>query len=133
MPAQVDRFEHENLHIEIERTGSSVHLVWGGVSDARDPASFLLPLMNRLVAESKGKSVTLDFSTFEYMNSATVTPILNFVKALDSNGIPSTLVYDSTIDWQRINFQCMKTIARTMKHVRVEARPAAAGGRKSVQ
>jgi hypothetical protein len=121
MPSQLDRFDHHGLSIEIAASSPALTMRWSGVSDVRNPGELLLPFLMRMVERCKGKSLKLDFSSLEYMNSATVTPILNFVKALDANAIPATLVYDGAVDWQRINFQCMKTIARTLKHVRVES------------
>jgi hypothetical protein len=71
----------------------------------------------------KGAEVTVDFSKLEYMNSATVSPLINFVKTLD--GICTRiLVLFSETDWQRTHLQCMRAIATTLRHVAVQSTPS---------
>ena len=41
-------------------------------------------------------------------------------RRLDANSVVTRVLYDEGVDWQRVNFLCMKTIARTLTHVRVE-------------
>lgn len=78
------------------------------------------PLLRQLAVELKGRTVTMDFRQVEYMNSATVSLIVQLIKLLDGQSIPITLIYDTRLSWQRINYQCMKTIARSLNHLRVK-------------
>lgn len=78
------------------------------------------PLLRQLAVELKGRTVTMDFRRVEYMNSATVSLIVQLIKLLDGQSIPITLIYDTRLSWQRINYQCMKTIARSLNHLRVK-------------
>ncbi|HEX6272822.1 MAG TPA: hypothetical protein VFZ53_07280 [Polyangiaceae bacterium] len=114
-------FEQDELSISVQRSRGSAIVVWRGVSDARNPGEFLKPMAERLVPQLKGTKVTVDFRLLEYMNSATVAPLINFVKSLDANGARVTVVF-SEIDWQRVHMNCMKSIARTLNNVRVETR-----------
>jgi hypothetical protein len=98
-------------------------LRWQGVSDSPDPSAFLDAVIRRAVRELKGCAMAVDFRKLEYMNSATVSPLINLVKALDVGSL-GVLVLFSDADWQRTHFQCMKTIPRTLKHVQVERKPA---------
>jgi anti-anti-sigma regulatory factor len=114
-------FEQDELSISVQRSKEGAVVIWRGVSDARNPGSFLNPMAERLLPLLKGARVTVDFRLLEYMNSATVAPLINFVKRLDANGSPVTVVF-SDIDWQRVHMTCMKSIARTLTNVRVEGR-----------
>ena len=122
MSASVERFEQNGLSIVVSKSDRETAIRWHGVSDARDPGKFLHPIVNQLTSELAGTNVTVDFSCLEYMNSATVAPIINFVKGLDSNGA-SVLVLFADADWQRTHLRCMKAISRTLTHVRVEGKP----------
>lgn len=115
----IERFAKEDLNITVSKADETVTVRWTGLCDARDPDSLFGPFMRKLVRELQGKAVTLDFREFEYMNSATVSPILQFIKALDASGAQTTLVYDTRVAWQRVNFQCMKAIARTLQQLNV--------------
>lgn len=117
------RFEQEGLVISAWRAQGKGTVVWAGISDSRNPTTFLNPILREVTDRMKGADVTLDFTKLEYMNSATVSPLLNFVKTLDEKG-SRVLVVFSEIDWQRTHLQCMRAIARTLRNVSVESRPA---------
>lgn len=112
-------FEHDGLLITVEDSPSKTMIRWSGVSDSRDPSIRLIPFFFNLLNWLQQKEVVVDFRGFEYMNSATVAPLINFVKNLDSKGIATTLLFDLSIPWQKVNAQCMRAIARTLSHVQV--------------
>ena len=114
-------FRDHTLTIEVTEAGSSVRVLWKGKSDIREPGEKLVPFLKGLADRLGQRRVTVDFRKFEYMNSATVSPIIQFIRRLDTNGATTVLVYDQLVDWQRVNFLCMKTIARTLAHVEVLA------------
>lgn len=124
MNTPMDRFEHEGLAITVTKAGRTASITWTGVSDSRSPGSFLTPVMQRVVEEVKGFDVTLDLSALEYMNSATVSPLINCIKSLDAGGTPVIVLFAQD-DWQRTHLQCMRSIARTLTHVRVQGKGAA--------
>ena len=112
----------DGLIFSVARSGRTATIGLRGVSDARFPGHFLNPLIEEWVDKLKDSEVTVDLRQLEYMNSATVMPIINMVKRLDANGMPVRVVF-LDIDWQRIHGNCMSAIARTLKNVRVERQP----------
>jgi hypothetical protein len=123
MPDQKWQFEQDGLIINASRVNGRGTVAWCGVSDSRTPGLFLRPVLRDLSEKMKGAEVTVDFTKLEYMNSATVSPLINFVKTLD--GICSRiLVLFSETDWQRTHLQCMRAIATTLRHVAVQSTPA---------
>jgi anti-anti-sigma regulatory factor len=119
---EVSKFERDGLAFVVTRSKQSAVVAWEGVSDARDPRAFLDSVMQQVVKDLTDFEVTIDFRRLEYMNSATVAPLIKFIKTLDASS-SSVLVVFSTADWQRTHYQCVKTIARTLKRVRVEVKP----------
>ena len=120
MPEQKWQFEQDGLIINASRTNGRGTVAWCGVSDSRTPALFLRPVLRDLTEKMKGAEVTVDFTKLEYMNSATVSPLINFVKTLDVS-CTRILVLFSQTDWQRTHLQCMRAIATTLRHTSVEA------------
>jgi hypothetical protein len=114
-------FERDSLSIVVHQRNGSAFVAWRGVSDARDPGSFLNPVLQQLSERLAGLDVTVDFTALEYMNSATVAPLIKFVKVLDTHSERVRILF-ADADWQRIHLQCMRTIARTLKRVEVEGR-----------
>ncbi|MCA9640145.1 MAG: hypothetical protein H6718_25690 [Polyangiaceae bacterium] len=112
-------YDHAGLKISVLKEREGVRVSWRGVSDTRDPSLILWPFLSELVGQLKGATVVLDFRDFEYMNSATVSPLIRFVKELDGVGAKSTLLFDVAQQWQRVNAQCMRSIARTLNDVTV--------------
>ncbi len=112
----------DGLVFSVERSDGAATVSLKGVSDARFPGHFLNPLIDEWVDKLKGSEVTVDLRQLEYMNSATVMPIINMVKRLDANGMPVRVVF-LDVDWQRIHGNCMSAIARTLRNVRIERQP----------
>jgi hypothetical protein len=123
MAEQKWQFEQDGLMISASRANGKGMVAWCGVSDSRTPGIFLRPVLREVSEKMKGAEVTVDFTKLEYMNSATVSPLINFVKTLD--GICTRiLVLFSETDWQRTHLQCMRAIATTLRHVAVESTPS---------
>jgi hypothetical protein len=125
MSEQKWQFEQDGLIISASRTNATGKVAWCGISDSRTPGIFLRPVLRDLSEKMKGAEVTVDFTRLEYMNSATVSPLINFVKTLDG-ACQRILVLFSDADWQRTHLQCMRAIATTLKHVAVQSAPAPA-------
>ena len=114
------QFEQDGLVINASRSNGKGTVAWRGVSDSRTPGFFLRPLLRDLSEKMKGAEVTVDFTKLEYMNSATVSPLINFVKSLDG-GCKRIVVLFSETDWQRTHLQCMRAIATTLRNVLVNS------------
>lgn len=112
-------FDADSLRIEVEDHPGRAVVRWLGVSDTREPGERLTPFLESLIDQFEGKQVTIDFRQLGYMNSATVSPIIAFVKALDARGIRSTLLFDAALDWQRLNARSLDAISRLLSHVEV--------------
>jgi hypothetical protein len=114
-------YEQDGLCVQVARSEGQLSVSLLGVSDSRSPSVFLNPVIEQVVRDARGVPVTIDFTGLEYMNSATVTPLINLVKALDDAQCSVLLVF-SGADWQRTHLQCMHAISRTLSNVRVEGR-----------
>jgi anti-anti-sigma regulatory factor len=129
MTTQSSKFENSGLIIAVTRTGTDATIAWTGESDSRNPGEFLNPLITRLAKEFTGLSVSIDFSGLTYMNSATVAPLIMCIKSCDASA-SAVLVSFSDMDWQRTHVQCVRTISRALKKVRIEVKTAPVVGNR---
>ena len=113
------------LTISVVRDGGSATITWKGTSDSRNPGATLNPALEKLVQSVENFNVTVDFTELEYMNSATVAPLMELIRKLD-NSCKAVQVVFLNAGWQCTHSRCMSAIARTLKHVRVESRSAQA-------
>jgi hypothetical protein len=120
-------YKHDSLVLTVEQSGDAATIFWSGVSDDRFPGEFINPLIEQWAEELKETEVAVDLRQLEYMNSATVSPLLKLVKRLDESGNAVRVLF-LDIDWQRTHFNCMSAVARALKNVRVERQLFAGGG-----
>ena len=123
MSEQRWQVEQDGLVISASRVNGKGTVAWCGVSDSRTPGLFLRPVLRDLLEKMKGAEVTVDFTRLEYMNSATVSPLLHCIRSMDAEGTAVTVRFTDA-DWQRTHLQCLRSIARTLSRVRVEAKAA---------
>jgi hypothetical protein len=129
MASTTTKYENDALAVHVTRNADDVTIAWTGESDARAPGEFLNPLFARLVTEFTGLNVTIDFSTLKYMNSATVAPLIVSIKSFDAKAAALLVVF-SDMDWQRTHVQCVRTISRSLKKVRIEVKPIVASSKR---
>lgn len=112
--------EQEGLSIRTVLSDESATLVWQGHCEIRAPELTLNPFLRELLPTLKGRKLTVDFRPFEYMSSATQSPILQFLKSLDRHQIPTRVIYNASLEWQRISYRCMKVLFRAMPLIQFE-------------
>lgn len=122
MDDQKWQFERGGLLVTAIRTNGKGTVTLQGTSDSRTPGAFLRPILQDLSDKLRGAAVTVDFSGLEYLNSATVAPLITFVKTLDSS-CPRIVVWFSEAHWQRIHLLCMRAIAMNLQNTDVRSRP----------
>jgi len=118
-------YEFGTLRVLTRRANDRGTVTWLGSSDARNPSEFLNPLAETIVEEMRGATVTVDFRKLEFMNSSTVSPIINLIRKLEANSIDARVIFVDG-NWQRPHLRCMKTITRAFKHVKVNGSDEAA-------
>ena len=114
----MQNFKEGTLMIEIEKGGKNI-LKWTGKSEDRDPASLLNPYFDSLVEELKGKELEVQFEELEYMNSSTVTPIIQLIKKLNTSNIKTIFTYNKNSKWQCASFKALETIVSNMNNIDV--------------
>jgi len=123
MTANEMKFERGSLQVVVKQAGSGWIVRWTGASDARDPQAFIQPIVEHIINQAKGNSVTIDFTGLTFMNSSTVSPIIVMLKSLNTNAI-DTRVEFSSAEWQQTHMRCLRTISRLLEHVKVIGHPA---------
>lgn len=119
MTESTHHFEHEGLVIDYDGGGEVATIRWSGVGDSRDPSAALGPVLGQLVSTLRGRSVVVDFRGLEYLSSAMVSPLIHMVKDLDAASVSTTLLFDTSVPWQKANAHCMRAIGRTLTNLHV--------------
>ncbi len=108
-----------SLELKVSADPAKTVVTWLGRSDAQNPAQFLTPYLTGLVKQFKGSELVVDFSRLSYMNSSTVSPIIQFLKMADTTKINTLVKYDASSTWQNASFKALKAMSVVMKHVKV--------------
>ena len=109
-----------NLQIKVSTPERLRTLVeWCGESDAMDPGATLMPYLVELAQTMRGRIVELRFDKLKYMNSSTVTPLMQFLQELSGLAENVTVVYRAELQWQATSFRAMRVVARKWSNVKV--------------
>jgi hypothetical protein len=117
----MENLKSGNLNIKVKADKDFIRIEWIGKSDRRDPSNVLMPYLEGLVQELKGKNVEVIFQNLSYMNSSTVPPIISFMKDLDATVKKAVFVYDKSSNWQAASFKALKTISKNLKNIEVNS------------
>ena len=115
----MEELKEGKLEINVSSGPAKTVLTWVGHSDAQDPSRFLSPYLTKLVENFKGGEIIMDFSNLSYMNSSTISPIIQFLKKADTKGIKTTLEYSGGSVWQNASFRALKTMSGVMKNISI--------------
>lgn len=116
----ISDLELDDLKLHVLEDSEHVRVNWRGVSDMRNPSKWLHPFLNRLLEDLGGREVTLDFRECRYMNSASLAPIIRFMKELDDRGGRGVLHFDPSWEWQRMTARSLSAFARRLTGVEVQ-------------
>ena len=116
-------YERDGLTWSVVQTIRRATIAWRGIADSRFPGQFLDPLIAEWGEKLSEFEVTLDLRGLEFMNSATVRPLISLIRRLDENGKAVRVLF-LDVEWQRIHGNCMCAVARTLKNVRIERQSA---------
>lgn len=112
--------EREGLKMSATWAIDAATLVWSGSCDMRHPSEVLEPFLKEFAKELKGRSLTIDLRSLDYMNSAAQSPILQFLKNMKQEGIATRVLYNGQREWQRISYRCIKSLFGTESSLQVE-------------
>ena len=124
MGDDVKRFVQGELTLELTRSSGELRLAWQGKSAERDPSRFLVPILEQAmeIARNGKLPLVLDFSSLDYMNSSTFTPV---VKVLDESrrlSVPVVLEYSLSRKWQALSFSALRTFETLDGRIKVRGK-----------
>ncbi len=97
-------------------------LEWHGTISSSSPEDQLDPYFEQVIIEAKqeGMSVRCDFSELEHMSSATIAPLIQFLRKLAENEITAEFVYDASRKVHAASFRALEVIASKSKYTKVK-------------
>lgn len=125
MSIGTQKLELNELILIVEEKLAETTVRWQGISEIQDPEASLGPFLRALIPQLESRKLVMDFTALDYMNSATLQPLLRMLRALNDNQISTELIYNSAMDWQRVNFRSIKTITTALSHISIVSSNAA--------
>ncbi len=119
---KLQNLEIEGFRIVASLTGDLVELKLEGAIQAASPEDFLDPYFKALVdlaAEHK-LSIRCDFVALDYMNSASIPPLIGLLRKCAENSIKGEFIYDSNRKVQAASFKALDVIAKKSKFTTVK-------------
>jgi len=115
----IDSYQAEKLRIDVVESGDTVVLSWRGESDLRNPRQTLLPYLMKLKDKLQARKVRLRFDELTYMNSASVTPLMEFISVIRTLAPEIVIHYRTDLAWQATSFRAMRIVARKWSNVAI--------------
>lgn len=110
----MQNLEFEGLKIDASVDGQTLTLVWVGDIHASNPGEALSPYLEECVefAIKNSYKVVSNFRELDYMNSASIPPLIQLLRDLGENEIEGVFIYDNTRKVQTASFKALDVIAR---------------------
>jgi len=118
---ELENLKEEDFEIEAVRQGTMVELIWMGSVQVPEPDDLLDPYFEKLlvVAQKNSLSVRCDFTKLDYMNSASIPPLINLLRRLAELEIQGEFIYDASRKVQAASFRALDVIARKSEYTSV--------------
>lgn len=94
--------------------GAALQLVWSGKSNDRQPGKILAPYFGKALQHAATESVPLElhFETLDYLNSSTITAIIQVIQDARARGVKLVIVFDPNRRWQKLSFDALRVFVR---------------------
>ena len=108
----IERISEKALTLELTDDGAEVVVRWLGRSTARDPRTFVGPILQQALELSlqQKKPLALDFRALEYFNSSTITPVVRLLQQVKAQGGRAVVRFRSELNWQRLSFSALHVL-----------------------
>jgi hypothetical protein len=124
----VDSFELGELKIVASEGGSGepIALLWQGRSLDRHPARAIVPFVGTVLEEAQRRQtgVRLHFENLEFMNSSTITAVIQIIREARTKSVGLEIVFDRSVEWQRLSFDALAVLLRGDDLLRLVGEPA---------
>lgn len=105
--------------------GGWINLHWRGTISSSSPEDQLDPYFEHVIVEARKSklSVRCHFMELEHMSSATIAPLIQFLRKLAENEITTEFVYDAARKVHAASFRALEVIASKSKYTQVKGNP----------
>jgi|SoiMethySBSTD1v2_1073268.scaffolds.fasta_scaffold3546912_2 anti-anti-sigma factor len=110
----------EHLKIDIENVNDVVEIRWIGELAVRNPKDAVGDYLEKLQGTLRKQKVCVDFSGFEYMNSASVTVVMQFLRSTSEVAQGVQVKYRPAVQWQKTFFGAMRVIAKNWNNIDIQ-------------
>ncbi len=103
-------YQNPPLFLTVSEDESAVTAAFSGRSTAREPGTFLLPILKPALERSVelGRPLVLDFQKIEYLNSSTITPVIRILEEAKRRSARVTVRYKRGLRWQEMSFSALE-------------------------
>jgi hypothetical protein len=107
-----EKVSEKSLTLELTDVGPEVLVRWLGRSTARDPRTFVGPILHKALELSlqQKKPLALDFRALEYFNSSTITPVVRLLQQCKAQGGRAVVRFRNDLNWQRLSFSALHVL-----------------------
>jgi len=114
-------YSNRELSLDVRHDDKAVTVVWAGRSIARDPMTFIGPILAeaRKASNDAGSPLVLDFRALEYMNSSTITPIIRLLRDAGKGTGRVVVLYQRAAKWQDLSFSALTIFATDDKRIEI--------------
>ncbi len=107
---------------------TTLRLDWTGRSTEQNPGDTLRPFFDAILtmASETGCGLELHFEELEFLNSSTVTAVIQVIRKARGQGTSLVIVFDQSRKWQVLSFDALKSFQ--LPDGLLQIRPAQAEG-----
>lgn len=118
---KLENLKEDDFEIEVVQEGDMIELFWKGTLGAPDPDEFLDPYFDKLIetARTNKMSVRCNFTNLDYMNSASIPPLIQLLRRMAENEIRGEYAYNAGRKVQAASFRALDVIARKSEYTTV--------------
>jgi len=112
----------DDFSIDAGKEGTIAVFKWKGSLHFPSPEDFLDPYFENILvwAQKERLSIKFDFVSLDYMNSASIPPLIQFLRRLAELEINGEFVYDSKRKVQTASFRALDVSAKKSKFTTVK-------------
>lgn len=98
------------LTLQLTEQNDSVTLAWRGMSMAREPGQFLMPILSKALdlGLQTEKPLVIDFQNLEYLNSSTISPVIRILEHARRGHGRVRVLYNKALKWQALSFTALE-------------------------
>jgi len=116
----MQNYKIDLLKLSVQEIDNNLKIIWDGECISKNPEENIGKILFDIINSNKNisKEIILDFKKLTFINSATISLIVIFLKELRFKNLKVKIDYNKSYSWQSASFRILENFTSSLDNIK---------------